>query len=65
MHYIMVMRDTRFWLVGPFDSQKSAGDWGSDLKNNPADDPRWQTIELIEPVGRVEVIPPLEPMAAK
>jgi hypothetical protein len=42
--YIVVMRQTRMWLVGPFASQTEAGTWGR--HNNPEDDPRWQTIEL-------------------
>jgi hypothetical protein len=62
MHYIMVMRDTKFWLVGPFDTQDSAGDWGSDPANNPTDDPRWQTIELADAGAPVEIIPPTRPM---
>lgn len=45
-HYIVVMRDDRLWLVGPFGTQQAAADWGADRANNPADDPRWQTIEL-------------------
>ena len=64
MHYIMVMRDDRFWLVGPFDSQANAGAWGSNPANNPSDDPRWQTIELKDATAPVEIIPPLQPMAA-
>lgn len=65
MHYILVMRNTRFWLVGPFDSEDNAAAWGRDPVNNPADDPRWQVIELANPQAPVEVIPPLQPMAAE
>lgn len=28
-HFIVVMRDTHLYLVGPFASQKMAGEWGS------------------------------------
>lgn len=56
MHYIMVMRDRTFWLVGPFETQDKAGDWGR--ANNPEDDPRWQTMELhpFAPGDTVEVM---------
>jgi hypothetical protein len=64
MHYILVARHDRFWLVGPFDSNESAGNWGRDPVNNPSDDPRWQTIELADAGAPVEVIPPDRPMAA-
>ena len=64
MHYIMVMRDDRFWLIGPFDTLEHAGTWGSDPINNPSDDPRWQTIELRDAGAPIEIVPPLQPMAA-
>lgn len=57
-HYILVMRHTKFWLVGPFDSHEAAGDWGMDPANNPDDDPRWQTIELADPSLPVLVLSP-------
>ena len=63
MHYLLVARDDRFWLVGPFDSYDNAGKWGSDPANNPSDDPRWQTIFLKDSSAPVEIIPPLQPMA--
>ncbi len=56
--YIMVMRDSSFWLVGPFPDQKTAAEWGYDRKNNPEDDPRWQTIKLAEVPAGVEVRTP-------
>ena len=69
-HYLVVMRDQAMWLYGPFESQKAAGDWGSKSSNNPADDPRWQTIELFSdpsyyssfPMIPVQIIPPIHPM---
>lgn len=47
--YIMVMRNDRYWLVGPFASRTAAAEWGRDPVNNPQDDPRWQTIDLADP----------------
>jgi hypothetical protein len=45
MEYIIVMRDTKFWLIGPFASQKDAADYGIQyLAPGGEDDPRWQTI---------------------
>lgn len=62
-HYIVVMRDTNLWLVGPFQSQYEAGIWG--LDQNKDDDPRWQTIQL--PVGdssqagwKIKVLAPMD-----
>lgn len=65
--YILVARDTYCYLVGPFDSQKEAADWGAGgdyddymnghtTVNNPDDDPRWQTIRLACVKGTVAVI---------
>lgn len=64
MHYLLVARHTRFWLVGPFDTYENSSAWGVDPANNPGDDPRWQTIELADPSVPVEVIAPTQPMAA-
>lgn len=47
-HYIIEMRDKAIRAIGPFDDQQAAAAWGRDPKNNPEDDPRWQTIELDE-----------------
>jgi hypothetical protein len=65
MHYLLVARDDRFWLVGPFDSEGNAAAWGSDPANNPSDDPRWQTIFLKDASAPVEIIPPLQPMPTR
>lgn len=65
MHYLLVARDDRFWLVGPFATYETAGKWGSDPVNNPADDPRWQTIQIADASAPVEIIPPLQPMPAR
>jgi len=56
--YIMVMRDDRFWLVGPFPTQSAAADWGDDAANNPDDDPRWQTVLLVDPTRPVLIRDP-------
>lgn len=57
-NYIIVMRDDQFWLVGPFETQRAAGEWGSKDEHNPADDPRWQTIRLADPFLPVRIVPP-------
>ena len=62
MHYLLVARNTRFWLVGPFDTHEASGEWGCDETNNPGDDPRWQTIELVDASLPVTVLPPDAPM---
>ena len=51
-HYIMVMRDTKCWLVGPFEDQSQAARFGR-MHYAPGgiDDPRWQTIELANNSG--------------
>lgn len=68
--YLIVVRDDRFWLVGPFANQKAAADWGAGgnydarfdslawMVNNPTDDPRWQTISLATVPSGVEVRAP-------
>ena len=54
--YIIVMRYTHFYLVGPFATDEEAEQWG--LANNPADDPRWQTIELTNPALPIAIRSP-------
>jgi len=56
--YIVVMRDDRFWLVGPFPTQSAAADWGDDPVNNPDDDPRWQVLSLGDPTAPVRISAP-------
>lgn len=43
--YIIVMRSTAFWVVGPFEDDNAVQDWGT-YEYNHGDDPRWQTIDL-------------------
>lgn len=43
--YVVVMRDTAYWVVGPFPDGDSLAVWGDhELQNG--DDPRWQSISL-------------------
>lgn len=58
MHYLMIQRNTEFWLVGPFDTYEDSCGWGSDGRNNPHDDPRWQTIALADVAAPVRVMAP-------
>lgn len=37
---------TRIRLIGPFDTEKAAGEWGADPANNPFDNPCWQVVNL-------------------
>lgn len=57
-HYVIIMRDADYWLVGPFSSQATAAAWGGGRENNPEDDPRWQTIRLDDPSKPVRVVSP-------
>ncbi len=43
--YVVVMRDTAFWVVGPFPDKPSMTAWGEHELNN-GDDPQWQSISL-------------------
>lgn len=43
-HYIVLVSDTDVHFRGPFDNDAIAHDWA--MKNNPADDPRWQIVAL-------------------
>lgn len=44
--YVLLMRHSRFWLVGPFADQDEAAEWGRCTQTAVNDDPRWQTIQL-------------------
>lgn len=44
--FVLVMRDTAFWIIGPFADDDAVQDWG-DYEYNHGDDPRWQTISLL------------------
>lgn len=54
-HFIMVQRDDRYWLVGPFATQAEGGKWACDTYALE-DDPRWQTIELAGPSAAPPVL---------
>ena len=45
-HYIMVQRDTSFWLIGPFNTYQESVDWAKYSWDSDNGDPRWQTIAL-------------------
>ena len=54
--YIVVIRAADIWLVGPFPSEKAAGDYGAVAERQRWDnDPFWQAIELENTYGlRIE-----------
>ena len=62
-HFIMVLRDTSAWLVGPFVSQDAAACWGYTAYSHH-DDPRWQTIRLANPAEPLPLISPDGPLPA-
>ena len=49
MHYILLIRHTMYFLVGPFKSRQAAADWGNAPANNPEHDGRWEIICLNDP----------------
>lgn len=47
MIHILVIRDTKFWLVGPFNDEDDASNFGqAHYAPGGPDDPRWQTIDI-------------------
>ena len=44
--YIIVMGDTNYHLVGPFDDDEDAISWLSAYWNQEHGDPRWQILDL-------------------
>jgi hypothetical protein len=48
--------DDTLTLVGPFTTHDAAAAWATAPRNNPTDDPSWQTFNLCDP--RVMVLPP-------
>lgn len=58
-NYILVMRDTRYWLVGPFASEDELTEFGrANYAPGGRDDPRWQAIELGNPYVAPQVMAP-------
>jgi hypothetical protein len=55
--YVMVQRNDRYWLVGPFASQADAAAWGR-ATYSLDDDPRWQTINLADAGAAPLVVAP-------
>jgi hypothetical protein len=51
-YYILIWRDTDYWLCGPFKSCREATDWaaiyvyGWGRGDQDKGDPRWHTIQL-------------------
>lgn len=45
--YILKCEDRGYFLVGPFADPHAAARWATE--HNPADDPRWQVLELDTP----------------
>lgn len=56
--YIIVMRDDRYFLVGPFADDATAAEWAR--AHNSADDPRWHTISLHHPGRAPRVFAPVD-----
>ena len=62
-HYVLIMRDRGYKLVGPFPTNNAAGEWGhSHWPENG--DPRWQTIALDHPGAVPVLLDPSSPEAA-
>ena len=60
--YIIVMRDTHYCIVGPFDSVWAIHEWAGTYARE-AHDPRWQTITLADPHAAPRVLAPTDPAA--
>ncbi len=43
---VLMIREDRYFFVGPFETAAAASRWGSAPANNPADDPRWQVVRV-------------------
>lgn len=55
--FIIVMRDTAFWVVGPFPDGNAIQVW-DDYEYNHGGDPRWQTVELFS--HELDTLKPLD-----
>ena len=56
-YYIMVIRNTGYWLVGPFDTNEDAAKYGRRAQKRAwFADPRWQTIQLADPTVAPEIV---------
>lgn len=63
MHeYVMVQRNDRYWLVGPFATEADAAAWGR-ATYSLDDDPRWQTITLANAGAPPLVVAPADAAA--
>lgn len=63
MVYLLVMRQRRYFLVGPFDTTITAGVWAT--RNNVDRGTRWQVIELADPMAPPPVFAPSGPIAER
>lgn len=59
-HFVMIVRDTRFWLVGPFNEEAVASEWGHANAAGAAGDDRWHVIELAEPHAPPRLVAPFD-----
>ena len=62
-NYVIVMREARLWLVGPFRTGREAVQWGV-VTLSPIHD-YWQTIQLADPHAPVPVLSPGDPGAVE
>lgn len=63
-HYVLFIRDTSYGLCGPFSTNGDAKRWANRRKNNPADDPRWQTVQLTTAAITPLLTSPMVPLPA-
>ncbi len=61
-HHILIMRDDRYWIVGPFADEAAAGDWGHahawGIGDADRGDPRWQVLTLEDATAAPLVLTP-------
>lgn len=63
-HYVIRMRDTSYAVVGPFETQAAAAEWGRRDQDLGGDDPRWQVLQLADPHAVRVVRPDWTPAVA-
>ena len=59
-NYIIRIRDAEFDIVGPFGSQDKLAAWGKASQAASEDDPRWQSVYLVDPEGTPRLLTPGE-----
>ena len=60
--YIIVMRDTHYCIVGPFDSVHAVNAWAATYARY-VNDTRWESITLADPHAAPRVLAPTDPAA--